>query len=91
MRSLFLSVIALGALGLFADHASAADGCGYDYRGRLYCAPGAQPGVPYNQRARRYQRYDRDSRDYRRDFKHRCRRGEISIGGGSARVCVRIR
>jgi hypothetical protein len=27
--------------------ARAADGCSYDWYGRLVCAPGARPGVPY--------------------------------------------
>lgn len=46
MRYALLTAAALGALTLGPSPAAAADGCLFD-RGRWYCYPGAQPGVPY--------------------------------------------
>lgn len=33
--------------GFVPTVAQAADGCSFDYYGRVVCAPGARPGVPY--------------------------------------------
>jgi hypothetical protein len=92
MRPLVFAVLALGAIGLAPSTASAADGigdgCNYDYRGRLHCAPGATPGVPYGRGYRQdYRAYDDRRYEGRR---HRRCRGGISIGGGSGRVCIRL-
>ena len=90
MRPLLVAAIALGALGMMTGTASAEDGCSYDYRGRVkYCAPGAQPGVPYYGRGHRdYRAYD-DDRHYDKPRKRKCR-GGISIGGGRGQVCIRL-
>jgi hypothetical protein len=91
MRSLLLlSALTIGALGLSANYAKAYDACGYDYRGRLHCVPSWVPGTPYDGPRRGYRRYEQDDVDWRRHFKHRCHRGELSIGGGRGRVCVRL-
>ena len=92
MRPLFIAAFAFGALGMMTGTATAEDGCSYDYNGRVkYCAPGAQPGVPYYGRGHRqdYRAYDDDDRRYEKPRKRKCR-GGISIGGGSARVCIRL-
>ena len=47
MRKLLAVACVLGILVMAGQQASAADGCSYDAYGRLYCMPGAQPGVPY--------------------------------------------
>lgn len=41
------ATIAIAGFGVSAGTASAADGCSFGYRGGVYCAPGARPGVPY--------------------------------------------
>lgn len=46
MRYAMLAAAALGVLTLGTSSAEARDGCLFD-RGRWYCYPGAQPGVPY--------------------------------------------
>ena len=89
MRPILFAALALGALGMTTGTASAADGCSYDYRGRLYCQPGAQPGVPLYERGYRRDYRAYDGRRYDRRRYRRCR-GGISIGGGSGRVCIRL-
>jgi hypothetical protein len=88
---MMLAAVAAATAILPSTEAAARDGCGYDYRGRLYCVDGRRPGEDYDGPRRGYRRYDSDRTDWRRHFKHRCGRNEISIGGGSARVCIRIR
>ena len=65
MRALLFAALALGVFGTTSGTSYAADGCSYDYKGRLVCNPGAQPGVPYQ--GRDYgRRRDRDDRGYDR-------------------------
>lgn len=93
MRSLLFAALLLAALAMTGSSASAADGCGYDRYGRLYCAPGAYPGVPYYGPRNGYEPYYGYEDPYyrRRYYRYRCRPGEISIGGGKGRICIRIR
>lgn len=61
MRGFLIAAALVGAMGLSIQTAKAADGCSFDYYGRLFCAPGAQPGTPYYYGPRYYgHRYDDD-------------------------------
>lgn len=68
MRTLICSAIA-AALLIAAAPAQAADGCSFDAYGRVYCLPGAQPGVPYYRGG--YYGYDGDPYYQRRYYRHR--------------------
>lgn len=71
MRALVWLAVVVGVAIPFSVPAQAADGCSYDYYGRLYCMPGARPGLPYGYGRGYYREYDY----YVRRPHRRCPRG----------------
>lgn len=55
----FLIALSVASAAIFAvGEANAADGCSYDYYGRLVCQRGATPGTPYYRQAPRPRYYE---------------------------------